>query len=113
MTRGKIQRWNNVRVPMRFRGPLVRSNGGTALQNDTNLRQVEADYYSSQSTRHMNLNVHQFQLVQEPMLPSVSYNFAFLMGDGVYRVIIERALANSDRLGYTYPLLVGRSFANH
>ena len=63
---------------MLSQGPLVRSNGGTALQNVTNLRQVEAVDYSSQSTGHMNLNVSQIQLKQEPMLPSVSYKCAFL-----------------------------------
>ena len=49
MTRGKIQRGNTVRVPMLSRGPLVRSNGETALQNLTNLRQGEAEDHSSQS----------------------------------------------------------------
>ena len=65
---------------MLSRGPLVRSNGGTALQNVTNLILVEAEDHSSQSSGHMNLNVPQFQLVQEPMLPSVSYKCAFFNG---------------------------------
>ena len=80
MTRGKIQRGNIVRVPMLSRGPLVRSNGGTALQYVTNLRQVDAEDHSSQSTGHMNLNLSQFLLVQDPMLPSVCYKCAFFNG---------------------------------
>ena len=61
----------------------------------------------------MNFFVPQYQLVQDPMLPSVSYIVLFIMGYGDNRVIIERALANSDRLGSTCPLLTGRYIANH
>ena len=96
---------------MLSRGPLVRSNGGTALQNVTNLRQVEAEDHSSQSTGHMNLN--NFRLYRSQCCPMLVISVLFLMGYGVYRVIIERALANSDRPGSTNPLFVGGFFANH
>ena len=81
-------------------GPLVQSYGNTSLQNLRNLREVDPEQdqsrHNSQNTGHMNFVVPQYQFAQEPMLPSVSYCVHFSMGFGVYRVIIERALANSD-----------------
>ena len=57
------------------REPLVQSNYDTALKNVTNLRgevDPEEDRYNqnSQSIDQMNFVVPQYQLVQEPMLPS-------------------------------------------
>ena len=82
ITRGKIlKRGGTVRVPMLNRGPLVRSNCDTVLKNVTHLREVdpEEDHSSqnSQSTDQLNFVVPQDQLVQEPMLLSVSHSVLF------------------------------------
>ena len=64
------------------RGPLVRSNCDTALQNVTNLRrevdpEEDRSSQNSGSTGQMKFVVPQYQLFQEPMLPSVSYSVLF------------------------------------
>ena len=69
------------------RGPLVQSNYDTALKNVKNLRgEVDPEEgrcsQNSQSTGQLNFVLPQYQLVQEPMLPSVSYSVLFLMGNG-------------------------------
>ena len=64
---------------MLSRGPLVRPIVD-ALQNPTNLRDPQEDRRSSkngQSTVQKNFAVPQYQLVQEPMLTSVSYSVLF------------------------------------
>ena len=59
------------------REPLVQSNYDTALKNVTNLRgevdpEENRSSQNSQSTGQMNFVVPQYQLVHEPMLPSIS-----------------------------------------
>ena len=80
ITRGKFpQNANTLRVLMLSRGPLVRPIVD-ALHNPTNLRDPEEDQRSShngQSTGQKNFVVPQYQLVQEPILPSVSYSVLF------------------------------------
>ena len=83
LNRGKIvKRGATVRVPMLSRGPLVRPLVD-ALHNPSNLRDPEEDQRSrqnGQSTGQKNFVVPQYQLVQEPMLTSVSYSALVLMG---------------------------------
>ena len=112
-----LKNGNSVRTPILNRGPLVRSKCDTALKNVTNFREVDPEEdqpsQNSQNTGQMNFVVPKYQLVQEPLPPSVSYSVLFQWFMLIYRVIIERALANSDRLGSTCPLLTGRSIVNH
>ena len=101
-SRGKfLKKGNTQRVPRLNRGPLVRPNVD-ALQNLTNLREPEQDNssHNGQSIGQMNFVVPKYQLVQAPMLPSVSYSVLFSWVMVIYRVIIERALTNSDRLAW-------------
>ena len=84
--RGKIvKKGANVRVPIIARGPVIRPIVD-ALHNP-NLRDPEEDQRSSQRSSHNGQStgqkkvvVPQYQLVPEPMLPSVSYSVLILMG---------------------------------
>ena len=119
ITQCKIpKRGNTVRVRMLNRGPLVQSNSDTALKR----LQIWEDKLTQRKTvpaktakimaiqswlyRHISLFRSRWFF---PLLVTV----CFLMGYDVYRFIIERALANSDRLGSTCSLLTGQFFANH
>ena len=81
--RGKIvKNGATARVPMIARGPVIRPTVD-ALHNP-NLRDAEEDQRSSQRSSHngqstgqKNFLVPQYQLVQELMLPSVSYSVLF------------------------------------